>query len=284
MNPSTEPVDDNLPMRESGLWAKDKLRVLEAYMRVFGISMREKGWCAFHYVDIMAGAGKNRIRETGEIVLGSPLIALNQEIFTGYFFCEADPKAFEALQTRVRAHPRGRSASLYQQDANSAIDDICDRIDAVDRNRGQTWGSLNLAFIDPEGPSDVKWSTVKRLAAVNRMDMIINVPTNGISRLYGKQNYEAVDDFFGTDAWRRSVRLEDNAATKRRHWLDLYKQRLQPYGYTALDEDDIPVVKEFIARNSREAQLYTLIFASKHPLGDHLWKQVLRHLNQRPLF
>ncbi|PJF32146.1 MAG: hypothetical protein CUN51_00515 [Candidatus Thermofonsia Clade 1 bacterium] len=271
-------------MRESGLWAKDKLRILEAYMDAFSTAMRNKNWCAFHYVDIMAGSGKNRIRETGEILLGSPLIALDQPIFTKYFFCEADSETFEALERRVAAHPRGAMAKLYNADSNAVIAEICSQINEVDRNHGKTWGSLNLAFIDPEGPEDVHWSTVARLAEVNRMDMIINVPTNGINRLFGRNTFEHVDAFFGTDEWRQDIRKEDDAAIKRRHWLDLYKRRLRPYGYTVESTEDVTALREFIARNSRDAQLYTLTFASKHPLGDELWAGVLRYLGQRPLF
>ncbi|PJF42688.1 MAG: three-Cys-motif partner protein TcmP [Chloroflexota bacterium] len=145
-------------------------------------------------------------------------------------------------------------------------------------------GSLNLAFVDPEGPEDLNWHTIHRLAQVNRMDMIINFPTSGITRLFASENYETVDKFFGTDEWRQNTLREEKAAVKRRRWIDLYRRRLQPYGYHVVTSEDVSALREYIARNSRNAQLYTLIFVSKHELGDKLWQGVLDYLKQRRLF
>jgi three-Cys-motif partner protein len=282
MSDLIEPVADGLLLRESGLWAKDKLRLLEAYMRVFYTSMRNKSWRAFHYVDIMAGAGKNRVRETGEIALGSPLIALKSGFFSRYFFVEALPECFEALSKRVQAHPQAAQVALHNEDANTAVESICAEIARGDRARKRDeWQSLNLAFVDPEGPKDLQWTTIERLARVSKMDMIINMPTNGISRLFSSGDHAIVDAFFGTTEWRERLSIGADAATKRRHWIDLYKRRLKAYGYRVATSDDVTEIREYIARNSREAQLYTLFFVSKHPLGNHLWSEVLAHLAPR---
>jgi three-Cys-motif partner protein len=277
-----EPVEDGLPLRESGPWAKDKLRLLEAYMSVFHTSMKKKSWRAFHYIDILAGTGKNRVRETGEIMLGSPLVALKGGFFNRYFFVEASPESFEALEKRVAAHPNSAQVALYKGDANLVVESVCAEIERSDKvYMPNKWQSLNLAFIDPEGPEDVQWTTIERLARVGRMDMIINMPTSGISRLFGSGDHAIVDAFFGTAAWREELRAGMDASVKRRHWLDLYKQRLMAYGYQVAISDDVAAIREYIARNSREAQLYTLFFVSKHELGNQLWSAVLAHLEPR---
>ena len=46
----------------------------------------------FYYVDLFAGPGKDRIEESGKIILGSPLMALEQRFpYTNYHFVEIQP-------------------------------------------------------------------------------------------------------------------------------------------------------------------------------------------------
>lgn len=69
------PVDVGLPMRAAGQWAKAKLDYLARHIDVFETSMCQC-WTLRNYVDLQAGTGKNRMRTSGEVVLGSPLLAL----------------------------------------------------------------------------------------------------------------------------------------------------------------------------------------------------------------
>jgi three-Cys-motif partner protein len=98
-----EPQNDGLPMRASGLWAREKLDYLERYVGVFITSMRKKPWRAIHYIDLFAGPGKCR-SETGEVYLGSPLIALQTaQPFDRYFYVDLDEQNITALKQRCAA-------------------------------------------------------------------------------------------------------------------------------------------------------------------------------------
>lgn len=100
------PADDGLPMRPAGSWAKGKLDYLARYIAVFETSMWQK-WPIRNYVDLLAGPGKNQIRETGEAVLGSPLLALTtSHPFTGYFFVDLASANAQALTQRCSASPQ----------------------------------------------------------------------------------------------------------------------------------------------------------------------------------
>lgn len=68
--------DDGLPVRSSGSWALAKLDYLARYMDAFVNAVSDKPWRAMHYLDLFAGPGKCRVRQSGEVHLGSPLIAL----------------------------------------------------------------------------------------------------------------------------------------------------------------------------------------------------------------
>jgi three-Cys-motif partner protein len=78
-----KPEEDGLLARPSGLWANEKLDYLARYIDVFETSMRGH-WSARNYIDLLAGPGKNQMRETGTFTLGSPLLALTTRYpFTG---------------------------------------------------------------------------------------------------------------------------------------------------------------------------------------------------------
>ena len=68
--------DDGLLTRESQDYAKDKLTILKGYLGRFTTSMKDKDWRALNYIDLQAGPGKNRFSPSGDIMLGSPLLAL----------------------------------------------------------------------------------------------------------------------------------------------------------------------------------------------------------------
>ena len=55
---------DGLVARDSGVWAKEKLYYLEHYLDIFSVGMNKKWAGKLYYVDLFAGPGKCRIRET----------------------------------------------------------------------------------------------------------------------------------------------------------------------------------------------------------------------------
>lgn len=258
------PEHDGLPTRQNPAYVLYKLNALSFYITVTNTAMREK-WGERYYVDLFSGPGKN---VTGnQIRLGSPLISLTSvHPATHFWFNEFNTKNKAALERRVSESPLHDRGDILQADANQVVTRICREINA----RDQRTRSLNIAFLDPEG-LELHWSTVEQLARIQRMDLIINFSTGGLFRSIGKKYYDAVDRFFGTGEWRTIYQPKDNSATRRRALIDFYRQRLEQFGYH-IDIDpnlggaDIPV------KASTNVQVYSMIFASKHPLGDKFWK------------
>src|SRR6266704_5346111 len=93
--------NDGLPVRSSGIWAKEKLYYLEHYLAIFSIGMHKRWQGKLYYVDLFAGPGRCLIPETKEEVDGSPLIALKFN-FAKYFFFKADEQNYKALVSRVK--------------------------------------------------------------------------------------------------------------------------------------------------------------------------------------
>jgi len=271
-----QPEDDSLLMRPSGRWAIEKLDYVARYINVFETSMRNK-WSVRYYVDLMAGPGKNRLKETGQIILGSPLLALITTYpFTGYFFADLSEGNTQALQQRCTASPHCERVNILTSDCNVLVENIVVRIKRDD------WRSLNLAFLDPEG-LELKWETVAKLASVRRMDLIINYPQGGLNRCM-RQAFEAehktiVDLFFGGQEWRevyRSYLQRRLRGSIHRHLVDLYKGKLQNLGYQEVRRDDETGDEPLIRNAARRAPMYRLLFASKHLLGHEFWQSILK--------
>lgn len=95
-------TEDGLPMRQTGRCAAVKLDYLRRYIDVFETSMRKK-WSFRNYIGLLAGPGKNLVEETGEVMLGSPLLALTTQYpFTGYYFVEQEEENARALPDTIR--------------------------------------------------------------------------------------------------------------------------------------------------------------------------------------
>lgn len=272
MDAYLKPQDDGLPMRDSGPWVELKLDYVKRYIEVFETSMRKK-WPYRHYIDLFSGPGKCRCRDTGAIYLGSALRALTTEHpFTRYYFVDYDPETVAALRERCSASPVCARVQILQDDANKAVKEIVKRIQGIP--------SLNLAFLDPEG-LELHWYTVATLAEVKKMDLIILYPQGWLNRVMPgalrASGQSDVDLYFGGTEWRD---IYDKYRTREelflhRNLMDHYKENLARLGYKETKRDD-EIGSEPLMRNSKNAPLYRLLFASKSTLGVEFWNQITR--------
>lgn len=269
-----EPVQDDLPVRACGRWTAAKLDYVGRYVQAFEFAIRDKFRCRC-YIDLFAGPGKNRTRETGNVLLGSPLRALTvQHPFTHYFFVDANPDNIVALRQRCAALPFNPQLMLLVGDSNQQVRAI---VAAVRRLPS----AIGLAFLDPQA-LELKWQTVAQLAQVTRMDLIIYYPHMALSRAMPKASDSpdttAVDEFFGSRSWRQV--FHGCRGAKRgllhRELIDLYKDGLKKLGYTSVLQPGSAFSDEQVMHNSKNAALYRLLFASKDPLGHKLWLGVTR--------
>jgi three-Cys-motif partner protein len=262
--PMTETMygKDGLAIRDSGEWIKSKFHYLSRYLRTFTVSMRNK-W-NLYYVDLFAGPGKCKIRENQEELDGSPLIALLANDFDKYYFFEADPECYEALEQRIKkyAPEKTEKVQLIFRDCNTTIGEI------VPPSNG-----LGVAFIDPTGLSPLAFETIRRLSAGRKIDLIINFNDGMGIRMnihqYTKGKETALDVFMGSDRWRQ--RFEEKMMSFEdicRAIVNEYMENLRKLGYLAFDNEVVPVTTQ------QNVLLYYLLFASKHPRGNDLWRKI----------
>jgi three-Cys-motif partner protein len=249
-------VNDLLLCNPAERWTKQKFDLLRKYLPAYTRIVSKNFFRApFYYIDAFAGSGKDKIKSTGEIIDGSPLIALNVEpSFTNYVLIESDDRFFNALTKRVQKHSKSNSTQLVHDDCNVCIDNVLGGI------------SVNapiFAFLDPYG-LELSWQTVEKLAKRRHVDFLITFMTMGVWRCaFNRRTWGAVDNFYGIPTWRgimqerKKKRL--SALHARRAFVDLYKSQLKKL---LVHVEDLVLVRD---RQGRP--LYHMIFASNYDVA-----------------
>lgn len=251
-------LDDGHVVQCVGEWAEgDKHGYLRSYIDATREARRKFKHRGF--IDLFAGPGRVRVRETGEVCDGSPLIALAHEAapFTRVILCDIAEANVAALRHRTAAFV-GR-VEIVQGDSNARARELATRLPP----------GLNLALIDPFGLEPLRFETIRLLASMNKLDLFVNFPTSDLRRnhqLYRQPDNSVVANALGIHDWRSRLGPGDIALQA----ANMFVESLERLGYTGARNQMIPV-----SRNGSE--LYRIIFASKHPLGDDIWQSIVRH-------
>ena len=272
-------ANDGLLVRDSGPWAKDKLWYWKRYLDITTNAMvGNPHFSSVLYVDLFSGPGICEVREGGERIPGSPLIAASTaKPFDKILLCELDDSLASACEERLLK--RGLVESQFKVlrgDCNQQIDSMVKLIPGK---------ALTLAFLDPTG-LHLHFESVAKLASYGRVDLLIlfadrmDIIRN--ERLYLDQDESNLDRFMGAGSnWREereSVVLSDSSSISK-FYVTCYKRQLAKLGY--IHSDDIP-----IRDRARNQLLYRLVYATIHPRGLDFWKKSLKRelSGQRGLF
>ncbi|MEK6727057.1 MAG: three-Cys-motif partner protein TcmP [Candidatus Omnitrophota bacterium] len=258
---------DGLVARPSGIWIRQKYYYLKRYLDIFSKGMKNKWGGNLTYIDVFAGPGRCLIESTNQEEDGSPLMALQYD-FKKYIFVEESKELIHALKIRCKNSPKFSMIKFLEGDCNSIVDKIIPEVDSA---------GLNLIFIDPTG-IDIYYKTIERIAKEKRVDLLINVQF-GIDITRNFLFYKKRGDnsklglFLGDNVdWDKLNNPQDA--------IKLYKERIKELGYQTVEFKDI------VIRNTLNAPMYFLLFASKDPRGLYFWKEIAKkdHSGQLELF
>jgi three-Cys-motif partner protein len=274
---TTQINDDGLITPEIGPWGEQKYRLLQGYAKVFATSMKNK-WDARIYVDLFAGSGRSRIRDTGKILLASPLLALQiPDRFDQYIFCEKDPQKLTALEKRVhRAYPNV-DVRFILGDANEETRKIATEVREYAKTKKKF---LTFCFADPWKLENLHFSTIEKLAKLY-VDFLILIPTGmdgarNVSHVYIRPENKTLDQFVGTQRWRNAWR---NAETKKENFdsflTNFYATRMEELGYRERAAEQTQLIRS----TEKNLPLYRLAFFSRNKLGQQFWKEVKKYEN-----
>jgi three-Cys-motif partner protein len=194
-------IDDGLFTPTVGPWAVEKYKLLSTYAEIFATSMKDK-WDKRVYIDLFAGAGKSRIRESRRIVYASPLLAMGvSHPFDKYVLCEIKQRSYDALEKRVKNEFSQLNQSVLCGDANEHAEEVVRQIS--DFSTGTK--VLTFCFVDPYRLRDLRFDTIKTLAQ-RYVDFLILIPT-GMDAMRNMKQYQratnkTVEEFLGDPGWR----------------------------------------------------------------------------------
>jgi three-Cys-motif partner protein len=239
-------------------WTILKLSILAYYVDLYTVIIKSNYKSAF-YLDLCAGCGLNHIQETGDIVLGSAIIADRiprpNKKFDQLILIEQDQKKAEALK---RILP---NAQIIHGDSNSSI--LAEILNEID-NKPQ---SHFLAFIDPEA-DEIHWQTIEALLKT-RGDVIINYMCTSVRRIWGnacrgaEKFIERMDRFFGDESWNVCSHAED--------LFKLYLEKIKRY-----KEMVIPIEVK-----GPKGFHYHVIVAVRKTGGEQPWIQVIEKAKEQ---
>jgi three-Cys-motif partner protein len=246
---------------EYGFWSLKKEIALMYWIWPF-LQIASQHFDSYYYIDLFAGSGL--MKANSSYFVGSPIVAVASTLadkkFDEYLCFEVDPPRRDALERRAKIASKcfgTCSPKVFEADCNIELERVLDEFCGQRR-------TCYLAFVDPEGISDLKWSTLHTLLAHGRGDLILNFPTLGLIRNFSLPKSEStLTAFFGDAKWKNVDPNPDNL-------VEYYKNRIAVVGY-GRTIDNLPVMDELNHR------LYDLIFAT----GSRGMSNVIRDLKRR---
>lgn len=255
---------------EFGPWAEDKLSHLDKYCTIFN-QATHKRWGERVYIDLFSGPGKCVRKGTKREFDGSPLLALNCDIpFTHYYFNDINSDYIEALRKRAQSY--SYNIEYINEDCNLAVDKI---LQNIPRN------SICFAYIDPYY-LEIKFDAIKKLTITGPVDLLITFHIGMARRNFLQPNSEMKRFFPPNVDWQQFPHdVIKGGHISTRPVLDAYESGLIELGYPKSN-----MIDDVLERNTKNAPLYYLIFASKHKLGAKLYSGVIsrRDSMHRKLF
>lgn len=192
---------------EYGFWSLKKEISLMYWTWPF-LQIAKQYFDSFYYLDLFAGSGL--MKADSYFFVGSPIVAISSsqsdKKFSQYIFFESDKARHAALVKRADI------ASKYFGTIKPLIlnDDCNLALDKVLANYCPREKACFLAFVDPQGITDLKWATLEKLLTHCKGDLILNFPTSGIIRNLSKPESEkALSSFFGDENWHNIDKTPD---------------------------------------------------------------------------
>jgi three-Cys-motif partner protein len=203
-----------------GEHTRRKLDVVAKYLAAYVTVMKKQNFRLF-YVDGFAGSGASTSKAgaeksqdptlfpTADVLDGSPIRALTVEPpFDRYIFIEMEDENVRSLSGLQQKFP-SRAIEIAPGDANERLREFSDLISCERFDRA-------VVFLDPFGLS-VRWQTIERLAATEKVDLWYLVPVDGMSRQIKEDGTflpgaSKIDEIWGSTIWRtKAVRPIDNS-------------------------------------------------------------------------
>ncbi|MCF8475658.1 MAG: three-Cys-motif partner protein TcmP [Pseudolabrys sp.] len=257
--------DDGLQLDEVGAWAKDKHDRLRKYVDISRAARRKfvEGSGGATYIDLFCGSGRAVLRETGETINGSPLIAFRCAREGGVPFSEihiADADEGKCVAAARRIENAGGQCATHVGPA----EDTAARIVANLNKYG-----LHFAFLDPFNLDDLPFSVIEAFSRLKRIDMLIHVSAQDLQRnldIYSVTADGPLDHF--APGWRKVVDINQSKSATRAAYIAYWASKMEALG--------LPPARraELVSGTTKNQRLYWLVFVSRSEFAKGLWDKI----------
>lgn len=253
-----------MPLDEVGVWAKEKHERLRKYVDITRATRRKwvQGAGGATYIDLFCGAGRSIIRDSREVIDGSPLVAFKTARAGGVPFSEIH--LADAVDERCRAAEQrivaaGGSAMVEVGNADVTVVRIARKLNPH---------GLHFAFLDPYKLEALPFSVIGELAKFKHIDVLIHVSVHDLQRnldAYSMTQNGPLDSF--APGWRKAVSLKQSKSATRAAYVAYWAAEMQKLGFA-------PARYELVAGPIKNQRLYWLVMVSHHKLAQDFWDKV----------
>lgn len=259
---------------EIGIWSEVKLAIIKEYASAYAKIMDARRRTTdpslrWIYIDAYAGPGYHLSKTSGEMVEGSPLIALNIDPrFHEYHFIDADPK--RAKQLRELAGEQ-KDVFIYSEDCNKVLlQKVFARASYGDYRRA-------LCLLDPYN-INLTWEVIEAAGKSRSIEifmhlMIMDINRNAMRRNLDKSIESKMDQLtrlWGDESWKEAGYATDRdlfhepEKVSNDEFAEAFRQRLEKKAGFKYVPTPMPM------KTKTNSIIYYLYFASQKPAAANI--------------
>lgn len=244
-------------------WTPLKLVLLNYALDTCTMIIRRKPFFKhMYYVDLFAGSGVNKIKDSSDFLIGSPLVAsLNySNDYDSMFFCENDANFSIALKKRLDFLKR-RNIKPILKDCNTCLNEIMDLV-----NNPNVY---TFFFVDPYF-AEFGWDSMRKILNIRRdvivgRDILFTFMSGQLIRCVGLakkgiSSGEELTKFFGDESWKKIEGIEE--------LVNLYTTHI-------LKEVPKTVVRTIKIQSNKHGFCYHLLFITNKTQGENPWLRAI---------
>jgi three-Cys-motif partner protein len=270
---------------EIGIWSEVKLAIIKEYASAYTTIMeahrreriRSLRWI---YIDAYAGPGYHLSKTSGELVEGSPLIALNTNPpFHEYHFIDTESR--RAKQLRKLAGERA-DVFIYGEDCNDVLlREVFPRAQYGDYGRA-------LCLLDPYN-INLTWQVIEAAGKARSVEIFMNLMIMDINRNAMRRNpdksiqskTDQLTRLLGDESWREAGYSTDRnlfnepEKVSNEEFAEAFRQRLVEKAGFKYVPAPMPM------KTKSNSTIYYLYFASQKPAAAHIVSEIFEKYRRK---
>jgi three-Cys-motif partner protein len=267
---------------EINYWSEIKLDIIKEYATAYStILAAQSNPSLYHiYIDAFAGAGLHISKSTGDFIPGSPMNALAvKPRFREYHFIDLDSEKADTLRSLTADRTE---VTVHEGDCNVLLlEKIFPRARYQDYRRA-------LCLLDPYG-LHLNWDVIETAGKMQSVDIFLNFPVADMNRNVLWRNPDNVDSkqvarmntYWGDESWRTiaydaqmnmfgfPVKTDNDTV------VEAFRKRMREVAGFEYVSEALPM------RNSNNAVIYYLLFASHKPVALEIVRDIFSKYKQK---